>query len=153
MHSKCIGIHVFADAIAPVIASTWTSAFILVTMCCAVCVRLCIGCEGFWELAQAVVCWLVDAVTLIPMNTKIIIGIVTSNSSNSVNHIFNYAIRQAKWLQEVPVSKVHVSYLSPLGPRWAPCWPNDSCYQGHVRCVRGTGSKWAASQVEFRRQV
>ena len=24
----------------------------------------------------------------------------------------------------------HVAHLGPVGPRWAPCWPHDPCYQG-----------------------
>ena len=24
----------------------------------------------------------------------------------------------------------HGAHLSPIGPRWAPCWPHDPCYQG-----------------------
>ena len=26
----------------------------------------------------------------------------------------------------------HEAHLGPVGPRWAPCWPHDPCYQG--RC-------------------
>ena len=29
-----------------------------------------------------------------------------------------------------PDSKVHGAHLGPLGPRWAPCWPYEPCYQG-----------------------
>ena len=24
----------------------------------------------------------------------------------------------------------HGAHLGPVGPRWAPCWPHESCYQG-----------------------
>ena len=29
-----------------------------------------------------------------------------------------------------PDSKVHVAHLGPVGPRWAPCWSHEPCYQG-----------------------
>ena len=31
----------------------------------------------------------------------------------------------------------HGAHLGPVGPRWAPCWPHEPCYQGcvcHWRC-------------------
>ena len=31
-----------------------------------------------------------------------------------------------------PDSKVHGAHLGPVGPRWAPCWPHEPCYQGCV---------------------
>ena len=30
----------------------------------------------------------------------------------------------------IPDSKVHRAHLGPVGPRWAPCWPHEPCYQG-----------------------
>ena len=30
-------------------------------------------------------------------------------------------------------SKVHGAHLGPVGPRWAPCWPREPCYQGSRR--------------------
>ena len=27
----------------------------------------------------------------------------------------------------------HGAHLGPLSPRWAPCWPHESCYQGYFR--------------------
>ena len=27
----------------------------------------------------------------------------------------------------------HGAHLGPVGPRWAPCWPNEHCYQGCSR--------------------
>ena len=29
-----------------------------------------------------------------------------------------------------PDSKAYGAYLGPGGPRWAPCWPHEPCYQG-----------------------
>ena len=29
-----------------------------------------------------------------------------------------------------PNTKVHGAHLGPVGPRWAPCWPHEPCYQG-----------------------
>ena len=32
----------------------------------------------------------------------------------------------------------HGVHLGPVGPRWAPCWPHELCYQGycfHIPCV------------------
>ena len=26
----------------------------------------------------------------------------------------------------------HGTHLGPVGPRWAPCWPHEACYQGHT---------------------
>ena len=31
---------------------------------------------------------------------------------------------------DIPESKVHGAHLGPVGPRWAPCWPHEPCYQG-----------------------
>ena len=33
-----------------------------------------------------------------------------------------------------PDNKVHganMGHLGPVGPRWAPCWPHETCYQGN----------------------
>ena len=31
---------------------------------------------------------------------------------------------------------LHGAHLGPTGPRWAPCWPNEPCYQGnHMDCL------------------
>ena len=32
--------------------------------------------------------------------------------------------------EPTPYSKVHGANMGPVGPRWAPCWPQESCYQG-----------------------
>ena len=32
--------------------------------------------------------------------------------------------------EAVPDSKVHGAHLGPVGLRWAPCWPQEPCYQG-----------------------
>ena len=41
---------------------------------------------------------------------------------------------QATWLYHNPDSKVHGANMGltwgPVGPRWAPCWPYEPCYQG-----------------------
>ena len=31
----------------------------------------------------------------------------------------------------IPDSKVHGAHLGPVGPRWAPWWPHEPCYQGY----------------------
>ena len=31
----------------------------------------------------------------------------------------------------------HGAHLGPVGPRWAPCWPHESCYQGRQSCSTG----------------
>ena len=28
----------------------------------------------------------------------------------------------------------HGAHLGPVGPRWAPCWPHEPCYQGYQGC-------------------
>ena len=33
----------------------------------------------------------------------------------------------------------HGAHLGPVGPRWAPCWPHEPCYQGYPHGTRG---KW-----------
>ena len=34
--------------------------------------------------------------------------------------------------QSIPDSEVHVTNMGPIwvGPKWAPCWPHEPCYQG-----------------------
>ena len=34
--------------------------------------------------------------------------------------------KQSSWGQ-------HGAHLGPVGPRWAPCWPNEPCYQGILK--------------------
>ena len=36
----------------------------------------------------------------------------------------------------------HGADLSPVGPRWAPCWPHEPCYQGHHSSL-ALGLKWS----------
>ena len=43
-------------------------------------------------------------------------------------------MRQSLWsVYGVPNSKVngaqHGAHLGPVGPKWAPCWPHEACYQ------------------------
>ena len=49
---------------------------------------------------------------------------------------FNVTIRDLESTMKVPVSTVHGSqhgaHLGPAGPRWAPCWPREPCYLGHI---------------------
>ena len=43
-----------------------------------------------------------------------------------------------------PDSKVHVAHLGPVGPRWAPCWPHEPCYQGYdLALERGQAITWS----------
>ena len=40
-----------------------------------------------------------------------------------------------------PIAKFmgqHGAHLGPVGPRWAPCWPNEPCYQGTFHSIYGT---------------
>ena len=41
----------------------------------------------------------------------------------------------ARFEFKIPDSKVHGAHLGPVGPRWAPCWPHESYYQGCVSDV------------------
>ena len=34
--------------------------------------------------------------------------------------------------QSLPDSKVHGANMGPVGPRWAPCWPHEPCYQACI---------------------
>ena len=36
-----------------------------------------------------------------------------------------------KWFY-YPDSQVHVAHLGPIGPRWAPFWPHEPCYDGDI---------------------
>ena len=42
----------------------------------------------------------------------------------SVSEVADYLCRH------FPDSKVHGAHLGPVGPRWAPCWNHEPCYQG-----------------------
>ena len=35
-----------------------------------------------------------------------------------------------------PDSKVHGANMVPTGPRWAPCWPHEPCYQGGLTSLQ-----------------
>ena len=43
-------------------------------------------------------------------------------------------------------SKVHGAYLCFVGPRWAPCWPHEPCYQGSFMIVLST-STWRVIHI------
>ena len=51
-------------------------------------------------------------------------------------NIFIYDIPQYEWsdhsrlTQEQSPWGQHGAHLGPVGPRWAPCWPHEPCYQG-----------------------
>ena len=53
-------------------------------------------------------------------------------------------------LIHTPDSKVHGAYLGPTGPRWAPCWPQEPCYQGQFgdRTATFQVTVWSVEQVE-----
>ena len=34
----------------------------------------------------------------------------------------------------------HGAYLGPVGPSWAPRWPHEPCYQGHLSTEAANGS-------------
>ena len=34
--------------------------------------------------------------------------------------------------ETAPASKVRGAHLGPVGPKWAPCWPHERCYQGRL---------------------
>ena len=48
-----------------------------------------------------------------------------------------------------PDSKVHGAnngaHLGPVGPRWAPCWPHEPCYQG--KAEYDTGIDLSTTQI------
>ena len=43
--------------------------------------------------------------------------------------------KQSSWGQ-------HGSHLGPVGPRWAPCWPHEPCYQGHAVALPHVQTTW-----------
>ena len=46
-----------------------------------------------------------------------------------VNISLAHLLIQSSWSQ-------HGAHLGPVGPRWAPYWPHESCYQGRLRLIR-----------------
>ena len=42
--------------------------------------------------------------------------------------VFKEIFHQANFIN--PDCKVHGANMGPVGPRWAPCWPHEPCYQG-----------------------
>ena len=37
-----------------------------------------------------------------------------------------------QWVREQYSRGQHGAHLGPVGPRWAPCWPQEPCYQGNI---------------------
>ena len=75
----------------------------------------------------------------------------------TVNVIFLYGTgalprEQSSWGQ-------HGAHLGPVGPRWAPCWPHEPCYQGMMQILStlwiliGIRTRISVSEVLSRRQV
>ena len=50
-------------------------------------------------------------------------------------YVWTYLDSNSSWGQ-------HGGHLGPVGPRWAPCWPNEPCYQG--TCDSRTGMSKSA---------
>ena len=46
------------------------------------------------------------------------------------------------WSQKTKFMGQHGAHLCPVGPRWAPCWPHETCCQG--RCFSGAVA-WSPS--------
>ena len=43
----------------------------------------------------------------------------------------------------------HGAHLGPVGPRWAPCWPHEPCYQGSYQCRDSHCGDMMVSQVPY----
>ena len=41
----------------------------------------------------------------------------------------------------------HGAHLGPTGPRWAPCWPHESCYLGPLALCEGNPLRFAPQRV------
>ena len=65
-----------------------------------------------------------------------------SLSESQLNHVSErghwgfqaQAHHQVWWLQPQMIKFMgqHGAHLGPTGPRWAPCWPHEPCYQGRL---------------------
>ena len=45
----------------------------------------------------------------------------------------------------------HGAHLGPVGPRWAPCWPHEPCYQGWLNDICMDDCDWpSASKVTLK---
>ena len=56
-------------------------------------------------------------------------GVYVVNSLRKVTrkYVHKHPRKQGSWGQ-------HGAHLGPTGPRWAPCWPHESCYPGYDLC-------------------
>ena len=55
------------------------------------------------------------------------------NINVSSNGIHTTLIFRIRWLCGTQIAKFmgqHEAHLGPVGPRWAPWWPHEACYQG-----------------------
>ena len=59
-----------------------------------------------------------------PVWTKFYITMV-SPGARKLRNFEHYPRKQSSWGQ-------HGANLGPIGPKWAPCWPHEPCYQGMV---------------------
>ena len=72
--------------------------------------------------------------------SDLITRVTFSDSKKEVSHVALYYYRTYKrivWKQSAIVSPQiakfmgqHGTHLGPVGPRWAPCWPHEPCYEG-----------------------
>ena len=57
-------------------------------------------------------------------------GISSANALDLPQFNPEPSISSMKKVNDYPDSEDHGAHLGPTGPRWAPCWPNESCYLG-----------------------
>ena len=71
----------------------------------------------------------------------------TLRPSHNGHHLVDYIstnqrIQRSLFLNVFSDSKVqgskHGAHLGPIGPRWAPCWPHETCYLGYSLWACGT---------------
>ena len=67
---------------------------------------------------------------------KLSVQPVTKISSKLQHSRLNisWGVRTASQLRR-GIAPQHGAHLGPVSPRWAPCWPHEPCYQGHLQRV------------------
>ena len=62
----------------------------------------------------------------------------------------NIADNMGTWQEIISLKNIscswgqHGAHLGPVGPRWAPCWPHEPCYQGYdlIQCCSSPAMLW-----------
>ena len=68
---------------------------------------------------------------MMPFQIQILLGIKHLLSVSCYGYTVWLSRWQSSWGQ-------YGAHLGPVGPRWAPCWPHESCYRGPGSVVWGS---------------